>query len=744
MKESDESEPIVDLNVPDMDCDSCAGKVRKSLDRPSIVEYDVSPTTGRVSVRYKSGAVSEDQVIEFIEDSGYEVADENTIKSSFENPRTTNTIVSGVFATLGLILEFFLSELDLTIYEPMYISTFLYLISIIAGGTIIFKGGYNSMKTRSLDIDLLVSISIIGAVTAGLVFGESLFFEAAMLSFLFNVAEILETYSINRARRSVEDLMSVSPDTATVKRDDKEVSIPIENVSTGDVVIIRPGGRVPVDGVVLKGESAVNESAITGESIPVDKYKGDEVFAGSINQQGYLEVRTTNKSEDSTISQIVSIVEEAQEGKTQKEKFVEKFSRYYTPTIVALGIMLATLPPLLLGQSWITYILYGLTLFVLACPCALVISTPVAVVSGVTKAADNGILVKSGDKMEFAGNIDTVAMDKTGTLTKSELEVTDVIPLNGNRTEDVLQCAYGVESKSEHPISVAITEEAHARNLNAEEPKEFESMTGKGIKGHLHGNQHYAGKPSLFENKGFNLKHVHSTTDKSVITDRTREICERDNCLDLIEDIVPELQSHGKTVIIIGTSKEVEGIIAVKDQIRSSAENAIQNLRKRGVDEIVMLTGDNEKVAESVAEEVGVDEYYSDLLPDQKADKIEELKNEGQNVAMVGDGVNDAPSMVVSDISIAMGVSGTDMALETSDIALIEDELLKLPYLYDLSCETSAAIKQNIIASIGIKALLVVAVPFGLVPVWAAVLIGDAGMTLGVTLNAMRISGDGE
>lgn len=740
MNQPSDSEEVVDLNVPEMDCDSCAGKVRKSLENQHISECSANPATGKVTVRYDSDNISEDRIIHLVGESGYDVVNEDLTQSVLRSPRGVRTALSGVFAFLGLLFEFVISNSDLIIFETIQVSTILYLSSILIGGSIIFKSGYNSLKTRSLDIDLLVTTSVIGAVTAGVVFGESLFFEAAMLSFLFNVAEILESYSINKARSSLEDLMNISPEEAVVKREGEELSIPIENVEIGETVIVRPGGRIPLDGVVSEGESAVNESPITGESFPVDKNEGDEVFAGSINEEGYLEVEVTRESEDTTISQIVRTVEEAQKGRTEKEKFVEKFSHYYTPTVVILGIMLAVVPPLFFSMSWVTYILYGLTLFVLACPCALVISTPVSIVSGVTEAANNGILVKSGSKMEFAGNIDTVAMDKTGTITKGELEVTDIIPLNDNSRQQVLECAYGIESKSEHPISQAIAEEASDENLQLQEPRQFESMTGKGVKAELHGDQHYAGKLSLFKGEGFNLTHIHSTTDNGFITDRTKEICQRNNCLDLVEDIVPDLQSQGKTVVLVGTSEEIEGLIAVKDQIRPTAKEAINQLKERGVNKVVMLTGDNEKVAESVAEEVGVDEYYSVLLPEEKADKVEELKDDGRNVAMVGDGVNDAPSMVASDISIAMGVSGTDIALETADVALIEDDLLKLPYFYDLSRKTSRVVKQNILASIGVKAALVIAVPFGLVPVWVAVLIGDAGMTVGVTANAMRIS----
>lgn len=745
MKESeDEDVEIIDLNVPEMDCDSCAGKVRNNLDQPYISDCSTNTATGTVTVSYDSEKVTDNEIIDLVEKSGYEVIEGDITKNVLKDSRAVKTGLSGVFVLLGLIFEFILPDFNYivldSLLQPVTISTMLYLVAILFGGAVIFRSGYKSVQSRSLDIDMLVSVAIIGSVTAGIVFGESLYFEAGMLAFLFNIAELLESYSINKARSSLEDLMDISPDKAVVKREGEEVEVSIDKVGIGETVIVRPGSRIPLDGEVVDGESAVNQSPITGESIPVDKTEGDEVFAGTINEEGYLEIETTKKANENTISRIIQTVEEAQKSKTDKEKFVDRFASYYTPSVVLMGIILAVFPPLLLNMSWVTYILYGLTLFVLACPCALVISTPVSVVSGVTSAANNGILVKSGENLEFMNDVDTIAMDKTGTITKGELKVTDIIPLNGHETRDVLECAYGIESKSEHPISNAIEEEAYERDVHPEEAKEFKNMAGKGIKGELHGENHYAGKPSLFKDEGFDLSHVHSTTDRGLTTDKTREICEKNNCLNLLEDVVPELQSEGKTVIIVGTSQEIEGLIAIEDEIRPSAQQAIEELRNCGVDNIVMLTGDNDRVANSVAEKVNVDEYYSELLPDDKVQKIEDLKEDGDTVAMIGDGVNDAPSLAVSDVSVAMGVAGTDMALETADIALMKDDLLKLPYLYKLSSKTSNVIKQNIISSILVKALLVIAVPFGLVPVWVAVLIGDAGMTVGVTGNAMRIS----
>jgi len=434
------------------------------------------------------------------------------------------------------------------------------------------------------------------------------------------------------------------------------------------------------------------------------------------------------------------MVEDAQANKTEREQFVERFSSYYTPVVVGFAILLAVIPPLLFGASWPTFIVYGLTLLVLACPCAFVISTPVSVVSGITSAAKNGVLIKGGNYLEAMGAVEAIAMDKTGTITKGELTVTDVVPLNGNSEEDVLRCARGLESRSEHPIGEAIVGRAEQAAVAEREVDEFESITGKGVKAELDGTPHYAGKLGLFEELGFDLTHVHATTDGGVVTTKSRKICERNDCLDLLEETVPELQSEGKTVVLVGTEDEIEGVIAVADEIRPESKQAIQQLHDHGVEHIIMLTGDNERTARAIADEVGVDEFRAELLPDMKVKAIEELDEQYDGVAMVGDGVNDAPALATTTVGVAMGAAGTDTALETADIALMSDDLSKLPYLYKLAHDANSVIRQNIWVSLGAKALLALGVPFGLVPIWAAVLVGDAGMTTAVTGNAMRLS----
>ncbi|CQH58228.1 P-type transport ATPase (probable substrate zinc/cadmium) [Halobacterium hubeiense] len=744
------------LSVPDMDCPSCAGKVEHALEGVAGVQsFDTQPTTGRVVVTYDPGEADEAELVAAVEAAGYEVTGRSGESegerteaaepdSVWTSPRALKTWASGVLVAAGFLLEFLLPGSNAAVAEllgsDVLLSDAAFLGGILIAGQPIVRGGYYSLKSLNLDIDLLMSVAILGAVAASVAFGERLYFEAATLAVLFSVSELLESYSMDRARSSLEELMELSPDEATVLRDGEEVTIPVEDVRVGDRVVVRPGEKIPMDGVVVDGESAVNQAPITGESVPVDKTDGDDVYAGTINEAGYLEVQVTAEATENTLSRIVEMVEDAQANQTEREQFVERFAAYYTPAVVGAGILVGVVPPLLFGASWPTWILRGLTLFVLACPCAFVISTPVSVVSGVTSAAKNGVLVKGGNHLEAMGAVEAVAFDKTGTLTKGELTVTDVVPLGDNTDEDVLRCARGLESRSEHPIGDAIVEHADDRGIEGRAVSEFESVTGKGVRADLDGTTHYAGKPGYFADLGFDLSHVHAATDGGVVTQKTRDLCERNGCVDLLEDLVPELQSEGKTVVLVGTDDELEGVIAVADEVRPEAKAAVQRLRDLGVEHTVMLTGDNERTAGAIAEQVGVDDFRAELLPEQKVAAVEDLTDEYEAVAMVGDGVNDAPALATATVGVAMGAAGTDTALETADIALMGDDLTRLPYLYDLSGRTNGVIRQNVWSSLAAKAVLAAGVPLGFVPIWVAVLVGDAGMTTAVTGNAMRLS----
>jgi len=741
------------FTVPGMDCASCAEKVGTALAGAGADAYETRPTTGTVVVR--DDALSRADVVRAIGSAGYEVADADatgggaaTADGIWTSPRALRTWISGLFVGVGLVVEFVLAGLNVGLASvgglELFAADALFLLAIATGGAAIVRNGYYSARTLNLDIDLLMSAAILGAVIASVAFGESLYFEAATLAFLFSVAELLERYSMDRARTSLRELMELSPDEATVRRSGETVTVPVDEIEVGEVVVVRPGEKIPMDGRVVDGESAVNQAPITGESVPVDKAEDDEVYAGTVNEGGYLEVEVTSSAGENTLSRIVEMVEGAQSNRTDREQFVERFAGVYTPVVVAAAVLVAAVPSLLFGGAPATWFVRGLTLLVLACPCAFVISTPVSVVSGITSAAKNGVLIKGGDHLEAMGAVDVVALDKTGTLTRGELVVTDVVPLGDNTKADVLRCARGLEARSEHPIGEAIVTRAAESEADTGDGKRsidaFESITGKGVRARLDGTQHYAGKPGLFEEIGVDLEHVHATTDGGRVVSRSRELCERNDCLDLLEETVPELQSEGKTVVLVGTEDELEGVIAVADEIRPGARRVVDRLHELGVERVAMLTGDNERTARAIAEDVGVDEFRAELLPEEKVDAVEALREDYGTVAMVGDGINDAPALATADVGVSMGAAGTDAALETADVALMGDDLSRLPYLYDLSNRANGVIRQNVYASLAAKALLAAGVPAGLVPIWLAVLAGDAGMTLGVTGNAMRLS----
>ncbi|ELY63369.1 heavy metal translocating P-type ATPase [Natrinema versiforme] len=757
------------LAVPEMDCPSCAQKVDKSLQRvDGVIDATLQPTTGTANVTYDPDHTSEADVVEAIEAAGYEVVGGSDANGDDERSQSANgvdvappsevwtssrakkTWLGAAFVTFGLLFEFLLTAQNVAVASvldyPLHVADVLFLAAVAASGVPVVRSGYYSAKNRSLDIDLLMGTAIIAAT------GIGYFVEAATLAVLFSIAELLEDYAMDRARDSLRELMELSPDEATVVRDGTEVTVPADAVEMGETVVVRPGDKIPLDGTVVKGESAVDQSPITGESVPVDKTAGDKVYAGAINEGGYLEVEVTSTAGDSTLSRIIEMVQGAQAKKTETEQFVDRFSGYYTPVVVVLAILTAIVPPLVIADpvsvnvagygisfagDWQTWFIRGLTLLVIACPCAFVISTPVSVVSGITSAAKNGVLIKGGNYLEAMGEVDAVAVDKTGTLTKGELAVTDVVPVGDADEATLLRHAAGIERRSEHPIADAILARADEAGVgDLPDPTAFESLTGKGIRGEIDGETYYAGKPALFEELGFDLSRARSATDGGV---PAADAVEADDGA-FAEDALTALEREGKTIVIVGTESELLGAVAIADEVRPASKRTVERLHELGVERVVMLTGDNKGTARAIAEQVGVDEYRAELLPDDKVDAIEELQAEYGEVAMVGDGINDAPALATAEVGIAMGAAGTDTALETADIALMGDDIGRLPYLYDLSHTANSVIRQNIWASLGVKALLALGVPLGLVSVALAVVVGDMGMSLGVTGNSMRLS----
>ncbi|AAG18768.1 MULTISPECIES: heavy metal translocating P-type ATPase [Halobacterium] len=736
------------LDVPGMDCSSCAGSVADALDATAgVTAHEEQPTTGSVVVTLDESTATTPDVVAAVEAAGYDVTgtdgDRDTSRADvWTSPRALQTAVGGVFLLAGLALRFFVGDANVVLGvvagTSLHAADVAFLVAVAAGGFKTLRNGARSARDRRMDIDFLMSIAILGALTASFAFGKPLYFEAATLAVLFSIAELLEGYAMDRARQSLRELMALSPDEATIiDPDGTETTVPADTVSIGDRVAVRPGEKIPADGVVVDGDSAVDQSPVTGESVPESKQPGDEVYAGTVNETGYLEVEVTAAPGDDTLSRIVELVEDAQSNQTDREQFVERFAAKYTPAVVALAVLTTLGSPFVLGVSWPTAVVHGLTLLVLACPCAFVISTPVSVVSAITSAANHGVLVKGGTHLEAMADVDVVAFDKTGTLTAGDLAVTDVRGLNGHRERDVLACARGLEARSEHPIADAIVDAADEAGVDAPSVTDFDSVTGQGVRATLDGQPHFAGKPALFEEHGVDLSHVHATTDGGLRA--AQPDCEHADCLDLRADTIPDLQAAGKTVVLVGTADALLGVIAVGDTVRAGAADTVSRLREHGVARTVMLTGDNERTARAVGDEVGVDAVYADCLPAEKASVVADLQDEHGDVAMVGDGINDAPALAAATVGIAMGAAGTDTAIETADVALLGDAITTLPYLYELAGDTNTVIRQNIWASLGLKAALAVGVPFGLVPIWLAVLAGDAGMTLGVTGNALRL-----
>lgn len=613
-------------------------------------------------------------------------------------------ITSAVIFTMGLVLEKFLNQ------GLLAEVTFLAVVAV--AGFEIIKGAFKGLLKLRFNMNLLITIAAAGAFLIG--HGE----EGAAVMFLFYVAEFLEDYASERARSSIAALLKLAPETARVIRNGQELEIHTHAVNLDEKVVIRPGDKVPLDGLVVKGSSAVDQSPITGESIPVTKKEGDEVFAGTINTEGYLEIRVTRKSDETIISRIIELVRDSKNKKSKTEAFIDLFAAYYTPTVILAAILVALIPPFFLNMSFDEWFYRALVLLVVSCPCALAISTPVSMVSGITAATKNGVLIKGGEYVEEMKNVKAMVFDKTGTLTEGRLEVANIINFNDNSQEDILRLAASLESHSKHPMAKAILQNATDEGLKLEEVHNFKSITGTGLNGEINGKTFYVGNETLFKNSG--------------ILNEKKSL---DN--DILEKI-RGYEKEGKTTILLGTEQEVIGLMVLMDRIRDDALKTVEFLKNNGI-RTVMLTGDNEGTARRVASQLGLDEYYHNLLPEDKVEKIDELVEHHGHVAMVGDGVNDAPALARANIGIAMGAAGSDVAIESADVSLMHDDLSKLEYLLKLSRKTMGVVQQNVALSILVKTSFAIMAVLGLVTLWMAVGIGDMGLSLAVILNAIRI-----
>ncbi|WP_366249881.1 heavy metal translocating P-type ATPase [Terribacillus aidingensis] len=591
--------------------------------------------------------------------------------------------------------------------EEHLIPTVGYGTAILIGGYSLFIKGLKNLSRLSFDMNTLMTIAIIGAA----IIGE--WGEGATVVILFAISESLERYSMDKARQSIESLMDIAPNEALVRRNGKELMINVEDIQIGDTMIVKPGQKLAMDGVVTKGISTLNQAAITGESVPVTKTVEDEVFAGTLNEEGLLEVKVTKRVEDTTLSKIIDLVEEAQAERAPSQAFVDKFAKYYTPTIVIIALLVAILPPLIFNADWSKWIYEGLAVLVVGCPCALVVSTPVAIVTAIGNAARKGVLIKGGIHLEEAGALKAIAFDKTGTLTKGVPTVTNLVTFGG-KEDELLAITAAIENGSQHPLASSIVRVAETKDVNFSSIRidDFQSITGKGVKAVVNNETYYVGSPTLFSE-------LHQTIDKN------------------LNSQIEQLQTEGKTVMILGTAKEIQLLIAVADEIRDSSKEVISSLNNLGIS-TVMLTGDNQMTANTIGKQVGVTSIEANLLPEDKLTFIKKLRNDHNSVAMVGDGVNDAPALAASTVGVAMGGAGTDTALETADIALMSDDLSKLPYSIKLSRKALQIIKQNITFSLAIKLIALLLVVPGWLTLWIAIF-ADMGATLLVTLNSLRL-----
>ncbi len=612
----------------------------------------------------------------------------------------------GIKAFLPIIISFilFLAGIFFQLYgfnRLIYLP--LYIISSLISGVNIFKEAFLSIIKLNFNMNVLMSVAVIGAF----IIGE--YIEATLIVMLFSISNIIEDFTLDKAKRSINKLLEVKSKTAKVINNEEISEIPVENVEIGSIVLVKPSERIPIDGIVIEGLSNVDQSPITGESIPIKKQKDSEVFAGTININGILKIKVTKLFEDTVLKKIIYLVEHAISKKTKLENFINRFAKIYTPIVMVLCLFVAILPPLLFNGIWLDWIYKSLTLLLIGCPCAFIISTPVTIIGGITKASRNGILLKGGIYLEKFNNIKNVAFDKTGTLTYGKMKFNDVILLNGVSRTELYEIAYALEEHSEHPIAKAIISEKEKFNLSSNNKTitNFLIIEGKGVEGTIDNKKYYLGSHRFFHIIGLCNEEHHQT--------------------------ILEAEKQGQTIVMIGEENKLIGAVSISDVIRDGIKESISELRKNGIEHLVMLTGDNKKTAESIAKLSGIDIVHSELLPEEKVECVKTYSN----IAMVGDGINDAPALAVADVGIAMG-GGTDISIETADIVLMENDIHKISLLKRISKKTLRLIKQNIIIAFGIKGLFLVMTLLGLSSLWMAV-IADVGASIIVILNGLRI-----
>jgi Cd2+/Zn2+-exporting ATPase len=691
------------FKIEGMDCrEEVAMLERRFKNLIGLEAFSADVMAQRLHVKYDAAKLSASAIADAVADTGMRawLEHEEPVAGTERDTRIRQALVLGSGAALaaGFIAQ--------AAHVPSALVIGFFVASLAASASVTTRKAISAIRVGALDINVLMLIAAAGAI----LLGE--WSEAATVVFLFAVAQALEARTLDRARTAIRALMDLTPTEALVRDAAGERRVDVDLIVPGTIIVVRPGEKIPLDGEVVAGESAVNQAPVTGESLPIDKAPGDEVFAGTINGRGALDVRVTRVRRDTTLARIIHLVERAQAQRAPAQLLVERFARIYTPAVIALAAAMAVVPPLAFQLPWSTWIYRALVLLVVSCPCALVISTPVSIVAALAGAARKGVLIKGGAHLERTSRVRCVAFDKTGTLTRGAPEVVDVVPLDGAVAASIVGLAAAVEQRSDHPIAHAIREHAVRARIPASPADAVVALAGRGAEGRVNGSRVLLGNHRLFE--------------------------ERRLCSPAIHERLDAISAGGRTAVLVAYGDRPIGIIAIADRPREAGRDTVELLRRHGVQRVVMLTGDSYATANAIASEIGVDEVRAELLPEDKVAAVEELRRTFGSVAMVGDGVNDAPALATADVGIAMGAAGSDAALETADVALMADELLKIPYTFRLSRATVRNIKANLAISIVMKAAFIVAAIAGVATLWMAV-VADTGASVIVIANALRL-----
>ncbi len=692
----------VNLQIGGMDCSCEASLIEKKMrSLRGVKNFDINPVSKQVRISYIPSKVTTQDIIRSISETGMNaslVKDHKERSTWWKEPQQLALYGTGILILIAFALGFIG-------VQAIYVNV-IYVLAVLVGVYYPARKALIALANLTPTIHLLMLIGSAGAMALGM------WAESAILIFVYSLGDVLESYAVDKARGAIRSLVELMPKEALVRRDGKEVMLPTENIEVGYTVIVRPGERIPVDGIVVQGSSYVDQAAVTGESIPVHKMPGEDVFAGTINQNGSLEVQVSKPASETMLSKIICSVEDAQARKTSYQRFSDSFAKYYTPAMFVLGVLVATVPPMFFGAEWRPFVLRGLVVFVVSCSCGLALSVPVAVVAAMANAARNGTVFKGGAYLEVVHKVKAIAFDKTGTLTIGRPEVTDIQTFNGVSEKDLLGLAGSIESRSGHPIAAAIVRKAKEKDAYTDlQVEDFHETSGLGVKAKIAGKQYVVGNVRFQKESGVSVEQSH--------------------------EAIARLENEGKTTIIISNDGRLAGLLAIADKVRPGAKASLQRLKDAGL-RTIMLTGDNELSAKAIALQVGVDEHYAQLLPTDKVGVIKSLKEKYGIVAMVGDGINDAPAMAASDVGIAMGAAGTDIAIEAGDVVLMSDDLSKIAYLRELSSRTVAIISQNIAVSLLNVAFMVIAALIGLLGLVTGLLLNEASAVL-VIFNALRL-----